>query len=92
VTYAVIFEKNAQKEFEALSDGERKAIFKELKKLENTYEPKGYKELKGYSPLKRVKSSGVRAVYDEPNGRNRIFILRIGTNHSVYDDLRELLK
>ena len=91
MTYAVIFKKNAEREFEALSDGKRKAIFKELKKLENTDKPNGYKELKGYSPLKRVKSGGVRAVYDEPNGRNRIFILRIGTDHSVYD-LLELIK
>ena len=90
--YKVIFEKSAQKEFEALGDGQRKAIFKELRKLEKSPAPPGCKALKGYAPLRRLKAGAVRAIYDEPDGRNRIFVLRIGIDHSVYSDLDDLLK
>jgi len=90
VTYKVIFRKSAEQEFRALSNGKKKAIHKEIKKLEKTDKPAGYKELAGYSPLKRIKSGGVRAVYDAPDAHNRIFILRIGTDHSVYFNLEAL--
>ena len=91
MTYKVIFRESAEREFDALSDGERKAIAKELKKLTKTHKPRGSVELSGYAPLRRVKAGGVRAIYDEPDSRNRIFVLRIGTNHDVYSDLNSLL-
>jgi mRNA-degrading endonuclease RelE of RelBE toxin-antitoxin system len=91
VTYKVIFRKSAEKEYEALSDGERKAITQELKKLRITNRPRGSVELTGYAPLRRIKAGGVRAIYDEPDSKNRIFVLRIGTNHDVYSELDLLL-
>jgi len=91
VTYRVIFRKSAEKEFDALSQGQRKALFDKLKLLESNPAPVETVELKGYAPLRRIKAGNVRAIYDPPDERGRIFILRIGTDHDVYHDIDDLI-
>jgi mRNA-degrading endonuclease RelE of RelBE toxin-antitoxin system len=85
VVYKVIFRKSAEKEFEALSQGRRKALFAKLKLLEDDPAPPETVELRGYAPLRRIKTGDVRAIYDEPDAEERIFILRVGTDHGIYD-------
>jgi mRNA interferase RelE/StbE len=91
VGYKVIFRRSAEKEFNALTQGQRKALFERLKLLESDPAPPDTVELKGYAPLRRIKAADVRAIYDEPDAKQRIFILRIGTDHTVYDGVDDLL-
>jgi mRNA-degrading endonuclease RelE of RelBE toxin-antitoxin system len=91
VGYTVIFRKSAQKEFEALSQGQKKALFQKLKLLEEDAAPSETVQLADYAPLRRIKAGDARAIYDEPDARGRIFILRVGGDHSIYDDLGELV-
>ena len=88
----VIFRESAEREFGRLSGVQRKAIFDKLKSLESNPYPADSKTLDKYAPLRRIKAGNVRAVYDpKPDSRDRIFILRIGFDHSIYD-LDELVK
>jgi mRNA interferase RelE/StbE len=89
--YKVIFDQRAEKEFEALSQGQRKALFDKLKILETNPAPPGTVELKGYAPLRRIKAGDARAIYDEPDAKGRIFVLRIGTDHDIYENIEQLL-
>jgi mRNA interferase RelE/StbE len=90
VAYKVIFRKSAEKEFEALSQGRRKALFDKLKLLEDDPAPPGTIELEGYAPLRRIKAGDARAIYDAPDAEGRIFILRVGTDHGIYDAMDDL--
>jgi mRNA interferase RelE/StbE len=89
--YRVIFDERAEKEFEALTQGERKALFDKLKLLEKHPAPPGTVELKGYAPLRRIKAGDARAIYDEADANRRIFVLRVGTDHDVYENIEERL-
>jgi mRNA-degrading endonuclease RelE of RelBE toxin-antitoxin system len=91
VDYKVIFRESAEKEFDALTQGQRKALFEKLKLLETDPAPPGTDELAGYAPLRRIKAGNARAIYDEPDARGRIFILRVGTDHNIYDNIGDLL-
>lgn len=89
--YTVIFRESAEKEFDALSPGRKKALFQKLKLLEDDPAPAETVELQGYAPLRRIKAGDARAIYDEPDAKGRIFILRVGTDHDMYEDIEELL-
>ena len=87
MAYRVIFRTSAEKEFAALTQGQKKALFAKLKLLETDPAPFESVELKGYAPLRRIKAGDARAIYDEPDEKGRIFILRVGTDHDIYDDI-----
>ena len=89
--YTVVFRESAEKEFDALSPGRRKALFQKLRLLEDNLAPPETVELRGYAPLRRIKAGDTRAIYDEPDARGKIFILRIGTDHDIYEDIEDLL-
>jgi mRNA-degrading endonuclease RelE of RelBE toxin-antitoxin system len=89
--YHVIFEAAAAQQFEKLSQGQRKALSDQLNLLKNDATPQSSKELEGYEPLRRIKAEDVRAIYQPPDGRNRIMILAVGARRSIYDDLNDLL-
>ena len=89
--YRVIFRKSAEKEFDALTQGQKKALFDKLKLLEDDPAPSESAELKGYAPLRRIKAGDARAIFDEPDTKGRIFILRVGSDHDIYDDLDQFL-
>ncbi len=89
--YTVIFSESAEKEFEALTPGRKKALFLKLKLLEDDPAPAETVELRGYAPLRRIKAGDARAIYDEPDAKGRIFVLRIGVDHDVYENIEELL-
>jgi mRNA interferase RelE/StbE len=91
VGYKVIFRESAEKEFAALSQGQKKALFDKLKTLENDPAPPGSTELRGYAPLRRIKAGDTRAIYDEPDVLNRIFVLRVGTDHAIYEAMDQLV-
>jgi mRNA-degrading endonuclease RelE of RelBE toxin-antitoxin system len=91
VGYKVIFRESAEKEFDALSQGRRKALFEKLKLLEEDPAPPGALELEGYAPLRRIKAGDARAIYDAPDAQGRIFVLRVGVDHSIYDAMDDLL-
>jgi mRNA-degrading endonuclease RelE of RelBE toxin-antitoxin system len=92
VNYKVIFRRSAEKEFDALSQGQRKALYEKLKLLEINPAPPETVELEGYALLRRIKAEDARAIYDAPDAAGRIFVLRIGTDHGIYDALDELLR
>jgi mRNA-degrading endonuclease RelE of RelBE toxin-antitoxin system len=88
----VQFRKSAQREFERLSRVQKKAIYDKLKSLESDPCPDDSEELEGHAPLRRIKEGEVRAIYDPvPDSRDRIFIWRIGVDHTIYE-LEELFK
>jgi len=89
--YTVHFRKSAQKEFEALSQGRKKALRDKLKLLETNSGPEETVELEGYAPLRRIKAGDARAIYDAPDANGRIFILRVGSDHEIYENVAELL-
>ena len=91
MAYTVIFRESAEKEFDALSQGRKKALFQRLKLLETDPAPAETVELRGYAPLRRIKAGDARAIYDEPDAKGRIFILRVGTDHDVYENIEELV-
>jgi len=83
--YKFVFRADAQKEFENLTQGQKKAISEKLKAFESDPPAEG-KTLEKYAPLRRVKAGGVRVIYDpEPDARGRLSIWRVGTDHSIYD-------
>jgi len=89
MAYKFVFRGSAQREFESLTQGQRKAISDKLRTLETNPLAEG-KTLESYAPLRRLKAGDVRVIYDpEPDSRDRISIWRIGTDHSIYnlDDL-----
>jgi mRNA-degrading endonuclease RelE of RelBE toxin-antitoxin system len=92
VGYKVIFRESAEKEFDALSQGRRKALFEKLKLLEEDPAPAGTLELEGYAPLRRIKAGDARAISDAPDAQGRIFILRIGEDHRIYDAVDDLMR
>jgi mRNA-degrading endonuclease RelE of RelBE toxin-antitoxin system len=78
--------KSAEREFDRLSRVQKKAIYEKLRSLEVDPCPPDSKELEGHAPFRRIKAGDVRAIYDpEPDSKDRIFVLRIGTDHAVYD-------
>lgn len=87
MAYRVIFRTSAEKEFAALTQGQKKALFAKLKLLETDPAPSESVQLKGYAPLRRIKAGDARAIYDEPDEKGRIFILRVGTDHDIYHDI-----
>jgi mRNA-degrading endonuclease RelE of RelBE toxin-antitoxin system len=89
--YKVIFDDRAEKEFVALSPGRRKALWDKLKLLETDPAPSEATQLRGYEPLRRIKAGDARAIFDEPDANDRIFILRVGVDHDIYGDLEQLL-
>jgi mRNA-degrading endonuclease RelE of RelBE toxin-antitoxin system len=91
VEYKVIFRKTAEKEFDALSQGQKKALFEKLKLLQHDPAPPETIELKGYAPLRRIKAGNARAIYDAPDAMGRIFVLRVGASHGIYEAVGELL-
>jgi mRNA-degrading endonuclease RelE of RelBE toxin-antitoxin system len=91
VLHKIVWIKKAEKEFAALSQGQRKAISDEIDKLVAGPEPPGSDELEGYSPLRRLKAGMIRAIYDPQAGPKKIRILRIGhRKRGVYHDLQAL--
>ena len=58
--YTVIFGEMAEKEFEALSPGRKKALFQKLKLLESDPAPAEAVMLRGYAPLRRIKAGDAR--------------------------------
>jgi mRNA-degrading endonuclease RelE of RelBE toxin-antitoxin system len=91
MVYKFVFRASAQKEFERLSQGQRKAISEKLKALEADPFAEG-KTIEKYAPLRRVKAGDVRVIFDpEADAKGRLFIWRIGSDHSVYD-LDDLFK
>lgn len=87
----VVWIKQAENEFAALSQGQRKAIVKEIDQLYSDLKPAGSDELKGYAPLRRLKAGMIRAIYDPSTGPEKARILRIGhRKQGVYDKLEEL--
>jgi mRNA-degrading endonuclease RelE of RelBE toxin-antitoxin system len=91
LSYTVHFRKSAEKEFGALSPGLKKALFQKLKLLESDPAPAETVELRGYAPLRRIKAGAARAIYDEPDANGRIFVLRVGSDHAIYENIEELL-
>ena len=90
MAYRFVFRANAQKEFDNLTQGQRKAISEKLKLLEIDPFAEG-KTLERYAPLRRVKAGDVRVVYDpEPDSKGWLSIWRVSTDHIVYDDLERL--
>ena len=88
----VRLKKDAQRDFDRLNRVNQKSILAKLKFLESDPCPDDSKELEGYAPLRRIKAVDVRAIYDpEPDSRDRIWVWRIGTDHSIYE-LDELFK
>jgi mRNA-degrading endonuclease RelE of RelBE toxin-antitoxin system len=75
-----------------LSTVEKRAIDRKFQVLENDPCPAESKALDKYAPLRRIKAGYVRVIYDpEPDSRNRLYILRVGIDHSIYD-LDDLLR
>ena len=83
----VHFRQSAEREFDRLSRVQQIAIYNKLKSLESDPCPADSKELEDYAPLRRIKASNVKAIYDPepPDTSSRIFIWRIGVTHSIYD-------
>jgi mRNA-degrading endonuclease RelE of RelBE toxin-antitoxin system len=91
MAYKFVFRGESLKEFEHLTQGQRKAIAEKIKALENNPFGEG-KTLENYAPLRRVKAGDARMIYDpEPDAKGRLSILAFGTDHSIYE-LDELLK
>ena len=89
--YRVIFDERAEREFEALTQGQKKALFNKLRLLTTNPAPAETVELKGYAPLRRIKAGDARAIYDEPDSNGRIFIMRVGSDHEIYQNIETLL-
>jgi len=91
VSYKVIIKPSAEKQFSSLSQGQKKAILSKLKELRQNPRPPGAIRLRNHETLWRVKHRNVRAIYDEPDENNVIYVLRIGVDHSIYADLDKLI-
>jgi mRNA-degrading endonuclease RelE of RelBE toxin-antitoxin system len=84
--YKLVFRESAQREFERLGTVEKRAIDRKFQILENDPCPAESKAIDKYAPLRRIKAGHVRVIYDpEPDSRNRLYILRVGIDHSIYD-------
>jgi mRNA-degrading endonuclease RelE of RelBE toxin-antitoxin system len=59
MNYKFVFRASAHKEFESLTQGQRKAISEKLRALEADPFAEG-RTLERYAPLRRVKAGGVR--------------------------------
>jgi mRNA-degrading endonuclease RelE of RelBE toxin-antitoxin system len=64
--YNVIFEAEAARQFERLSQGQRKALSDQLDLLKNDATPQSSKELQGYEPLRRIKAKDVQQYISRP--------------------------
>jgi mRNA-degrading endonuclease RelE of RelBE toxin-antitoxin system len=91
MAYKFVFRGNSLKEFEHLTQGQKKAIAEKIKALDINPFAEG-KTLDRYPPLRRVKAGDARMIYDpEPDAKGRLSILVFGTDHSIYT-LDELFK
>jgi mRNA-degrading endonuclease RelE of RelBE toxin-antitoxin system len=77
MVYKFVFRASALKEFEGLTQGQRKAISEKLKALEADPFAEG-KTLEKYAPLRRVKAGDVRVIFDpEADAKGRLIIWRL---------------
>ena len=91
MAYKAVFRGNALKEFEGLSQGQKKAIAKKIKAIQADPFARGSVELKKYAPLRRIKAGDARMIYDpEPDTQGQLSMWRFGVDHSIYDDLGDL--
>jgi mRNA-degrading endonuclease RelE of RelBE toxin-antitoxin system len=89
MAYKFVLRGDSRREFEHLTQGQKKAISDKLKILEIDPLAEG-KTLERYAPWRRVKAGDVRVIYDpRPDANGRLSIFRFGLDHSVYelDDL-----
>jgi mRNA-degrading endonuclease RelE of RelBE toxin-antitoxin system len=93
MAYKVVFRGNSSKEFESLTQGQKKAFAGIIRVFENNPSAEGSKTLVRYAPLRRVKTGNIRVIYDlEPDTEDRLSLSRIGADHSIYDDLADLYR
>jgi mRNA-degrading endonuclease RelE of RelBE toxin-antitoxin system len=81
----------AERQFDHLSQGQKKAIFNKIKELRKNSKPAGAISLEGYPHLWRISAGNVRAIFEQPNSSGEIFVLRIARRRVAYDDLDDLL-
>lgn len=91
MAYTVRYVKGVKQQLQRLSDGDRKAIFKKIKALEQDAEPPGSRRLDKDGPLLRVKAKDIRAIYSDPNANNEIDLLYVGHFKDAYREANLLL-
>ncbi len=85
--YRVLFRQVAQKEFDHLSDGQRKAAQTPIDLLESDATPPGAELVAGFDTLWKIKGRDVAVVYEAPDARGDIYIIKVGFSPEVYEDL-----
>jgi hypothetical protein len=92
MAYRAVFRGDSFKEFQRLTQGQRKAIAVKIDAIETDPFAEGSIALASYAPLRRIKASDAKMIYDpEPDANGRLSILAFGTDHSIYER-DELLK
>jgi len=82
----VIIKRSATKEILKLPTSSQAAAVTKIAELETTAMPRGYRKLKGYRDLYRVRIGDYRMIYSF-DGKERINILRVRHRSRVYDGL-----
>ncbi len=84
VKYQLRIKKSAEKELEVLPLQAIISIRKEILKLIDTPFPTGYKKLKGFKDLYRIRSGVYRIIYTIHKETITIEILKIGHRKDIY--------
>ncbi len=84
VKYQLRIKKSAEKELEVLTLQAIISIRKEILKLIDTPFPTGYKKLKGFKDLYRIRSGVYRIIYTIHKETITIEILKIGHRKDIY--------
>lgn len=85
--FEIFLRSAASKQFQALSEIDRRLVAKKIDNLADDPCPAGAKKLKGYEELWRIRSGNLRVVYQQPDEAGKIIILKIGQRGRVYRNL-----
>ncbi|MBI2731009.1 MAG: type II toxin-antitoxin system RelE/ParE family toxin [Sphingobacteriales bacterium] len=83
--YQLKIKRSAEKELASLPAKEIIAIREQILKLTSNPFPPGYKKLKGFKNLYRIRSGDYRIIYTIYHNILTIEILKIGNRKDVYD-------
>jgi mRNA interferase RelE/StbE len=85
--YNVIISKKVKKELDNIPKVYLKSILRVLKELETTPRPNGYRKLKGYEDLYRIRTGVYRIIYSIEENILRIEVLKVSHRKDAYSGI-----
>ena len=88
MAYGIIITKSAEKEFQALTKPEQRAIDARIQELAKDPRPPGAAKIRGFQDIYRIRAGDYRIVYRIQDDELIVLIIRIGHRRDVYRHMK----